>query len=331
MAESTIPATPSAFPLLTALFPLLEAHRPAFRQERPYRRATGLVLGWLLTFERHTVTRLLASLGLVDADWSAFYRLFAQPRFDYAELSRCLLRETLPLADPTQPYLVALDGVMVPRHSRTMPGTGWVLAPQTAPFKRGLRRAQRFVDCCWLPTPTADGYSRAVPVRWEDAFPPKAMPATDCPARTEWAAGLAGLTWVRTELDAAERAEQRLLGIADTTYGAKGMWQDLPERVDLLVRCAKNRALFALPTPPPPGTRGRKRIYGEQAPHPVDWLRERGGWQHTTVAVRGRTIPVTSRVAGPYLLKGAPQRPVFLLVVKGIAKQSAKHKRRDPA
>ena len=30
-------------------------------------------------------------------------------------------------------------------------------------------------------------------------------------------------------------------------------------------------------------------------------------------------------------MKGAADRPVFLLVVKGIAKRSAAHKRRDPA
>jgi hypothetical protein len=329
--ESTTPAPPPAFPLLTALFALLAAHRSAFRQERPAQRATGLVLGWLLTFERHTLTRLLAALGLVDADWSGFYRLLGRPRFGYDRLTRCLLRETLPLADANRPYLVALDGVVVPRHSRTMPGTGWVLAPQTAPFKRGLRRGQRFVDVCWLPAPTVAGYSRAVPLRWEPAFPPKAVPATGVTPRTEWEAGLAGVRWVRTELDAADRAGQRLLAIADACFGAKGLWHALPDGVDLLVRCAKNRALFALPTPAPPGTRGRKRVYGEQAPRPADWLEERTGWQRTEAMVRGRAIPLTYRVEGPYLLQGAAHRPLFLLVVKGIAKRSARHKRREPA
>jgi hypothetical protein len=331
MAESTTATPSSAFPLLTALFALLAAHRPAFRQERPFQRVTGLVVGWLLALERHTVTRLLAAVGLVEADWSAFYRLLGSPRFAYDRLTRCLLQATLPLADATRPYLVALDGVVVPRSSRTMPGTGWVLAPQTAPFKRGLRRAQRFVDLCWLPTPSAQGYSRAVPVRWEPAFPPKAVPAVDVTPRTEWAAGLAGLGWVRTELDTAGRPGQRILGIADAAFGAKGLWQGLPAGVDLLVRCAKNRALFALPTPPPPGTRGRKRIYGEQAPHPAAWLEDRTGWRQTEVMVRGRAIPLTYRVEGPYLLKGAAERPLFLLVVKGIAKRSSRHKRRDPA
>jgi hypothetical protein len=317
--------------LLTALFALLTAHRPAFRQARPYQRATGLVVGWLLALERHTVTRVLAAVGLVEADWSAFYRLLGSPRLTYDDLTRCLLRATLPLADAAAPYLVALDGVMVPRHSRTMPGTSWVLAPHTAPFKRGLRRAQRFVDLDWLPLPSAQGYSRAVPLRWEPAFPPKAVPAAGVAPRTEWAAGVAGLGWVRSELDTGERADQRVLGIADSTYGAKEAWRGLPDRVDLLARCAKNRALFALPPAPVPGQKGRRRVYGAQAPHPADWLAERAGWRRTEVVVRGRTIPLTYRAEGPYLLQGAPQRPVFLLAVKGIAKRSPRHKRRDPA
>jgi hypothetical protein len=321
----------SPFPLLTTLFALLAAHRPAFRQERPYQRVTGLVLGWLLVFERHTLTRVLAALGLVDADWSGFYRLLGRPRFAYDRLTRCLLRQTLVLAVASAPYLVALDGVVIPRHSKTMPGTGWLLAPQTAPFRRGLRRGQRFVDCCWLPLPNAAGYSRAVPLRWDPAFPPKAVPAKGVTPRTEWEAGLAQLSWLRAELDAAGRPDQRVLGITDASFGATRMWQGLPDGVDLLTRCAKNRALFALPPAREPGQKGRNRIYGEQARHPGDWLSERAGWSRTTVTVRGREIPVTYRVEGPYLLKGAAQHPVFLLVVKGIEKRSPRHKRRDPS
>jgi hypothetical protein len=331
MPESTKPAALSAFPLLTMLFTLLAAHRVAVGQDRPYQRLTGLVVGWLLALERHTITRVLAAIGLVASDWSAFYRLLGRPRVCYDQLTRCLLRETLPLVAADRPYLVVLDGVLIPRHSRTMPGTGWALAPRTAVFKRGLQRAQRFVDLCCLPPPTAEGYSRAVPVRWEPAFPPKAVPAAGVAPRAEWAAGLAGLTWIRAELDAAGRTEQRLLAIGDGSYAGKDLWRGLPERTDLLARCAKNRALLALPPAPLPGQKGRKRVYGDQAPPPADWLAERTGWSRTEVMVRGRSIPLTYRVEGPYLLKGAANQPLFLLVVKGVAKTSPRHKRRDPA
>ena len=46
--------------------------------------------------------------------------------------------------------------------------------------------------------------------------------------------------------------------------------------------------------------------------------------------MRGRTIPVAYRVAGPYLVKGAPDRPLFLLVVRGSDPRHGK-RRRQPA
>jgi hypothetical protein len=325
--DTTPPPTPGQ--LLSTFLTLLAAHRAAFRQARPYHRVVALALGWLGTLGRHTITQVLVSLGLGTSDWSGFYRLFGTPRFDYARLTADLLRATLPLASADRPYVVAIDGVRVPRESRTMPGTGWLLAAGTAPFKRGLRRAQRFVDCDWLPQPSAQGYSRAVPLRWEPAFPPKAVPAPDHPACKEWEAGLAGLRHIRADLDAAGRTTQRLLGVADGAYSNQHVWQDKPERTDLLARCARNRALFALPTEQP--KRGRHRQYGQRAPRPDAWLTERTGWHRTQVPVRGRTIPLTYRVEGPYLVKGAPAQPLFLLVVRGIAKRSHRHQRREPA
>jgi hypothetical protein len=323
------PSRPAVFPLATVFFGLLAAHRIAFAQERTFHRASGLAVGWLLTLGRHTVTRVLAALGLVEVDWTAFYRLFARPRLDYDALCRVLLRQTLALAEAAQPYLVTVDGTTIPRRSRTMPGTGWLRAPGTAPFNRGLARCQRFVDCCWLPLPSAAGYSRAVPLRWLPAFPPKAVPAAGSPPCPEWAAGLAALAWVRRELDAARRTRQRLVAVADATFATVAVWTRLPAGVVLLARCAKNRALFALPEPPAAGRRGRKRLYGAPAPHPAAWLAAPAGWQTAGFAVRGRMVRPTYRVEGPYRLKGAALHPVFLLVVKGVARHG-RRVRRDP-
>jgi hypothetical protein len=89
--------------LLTTLLALIAAHRPAFRQERPYRRAVGLVFAELFSFARHTVTQGLLALGLTEADWTGFYRLFSRPRFDEAVLGQCLLRQTLAESDACEP------------------------------------------------------------------------------------------------------------------------------------------------------------------------------------------------------------------------------------
>ena len=313
MTDAT--TTPIPRPLLPELFALLAAHCPAFRQERPSQRSVALLLGWVCAFGRHTLTQVLLALGLGETDWTAFYRLFSRRRVDYDVLSRCLLAETLAQVPATRPYLVGLDATQIPRHSRTMPGTSWLRHLGTAIFRAGIHRAQRFVHLAWLPQPSPAGYSRAVPLRFDPAFPPKAVPAPGSPPQTEWAAGLAALTWLRQELDALGRTAQLVLGLGDGAYSTTRA--GLPARVVLLARCAKNRALFALPRAQDQPARGRRRQYGERRPRPEAWLADRSGWQRTDVVVRERTIPLQYRVDGPCLVQGAAQQPLYLLVVKG--------------
>src|SRR5213082_2501141 len=124
--------------LLPQLLSLLAAHRPAFGQDRSYRRLGMLAVGLLCAFSRHTLTQVLVALRLGDQDWSAAYRLFSVPRVDIDQLARCFLRQTLGHVPPDQPYLVALDGVQLPRRSFRMPGTSWLYDPHSPPFRRGI-------------------------------------------------------------------------------------------------------------------------------------------------------------------------------------------------
>jgi hypothetical protein len=324
------PTTPAPVrPVLPELLALVAAHRPAVRQERVAQRQLGLLLGWLCGFGRHTITQVLLALGLGDADWTAWYRLFSRDRIDYARLTACLLGETLGLVAAIDPYLVAVDATQLGRRSLRMPGTSWLRHPGTPAFRFGIQRAQRFVHLAWLPTPSAAGYSRAVPLRFEPAFPAKAVPAAEHPPRKEWAAGLAALTWTRAALDAAGRQAQRVLALGDGHYSTRHVWAGLPDRVAVLARCARNRALYALPAAQP--ARGRRRVYGERQLRPDAWLHERRGWRRTTLTVRGRSIPITYRVEGPCLVKGAATQPLWLLVVKGIDQRAKRKRQRDPS
>ena len=312
MVDATTPRDGS---VLAELLVVLGAHRPAFGQERLYQRGVALVVGWLCTFGRHTITGVLLGLGLGHSDWTAWYRLFSRGRVDYERLTRCLLAQTLPLVPPEAPYLVGVDATQIPRHSQTMPGTSWLRHPGTAIFRAGIHRAQRFVHLGWLAPPSLAGFSRAVPLRFEPAFPATAVPTPDYPPRKEWEAGLAAMAWTRQGLDAAGRAAQAVLALGDGAYSAAPVWAGLPERVVLLARCAKNRALYARPGPY--AGHGRPRDYGERLPRPDAFLAARAGWRRTELRVRGRAIPIRFRVEGPLLVRGAPQRPLFLLVVKG--------------
>jgi hypothetical protein len=322
MKDSTLPT------ILQNLFELLEAFRPTFRQERTFLRALGLLMGELFVFARHTVTQELLALGLTDSDWSAWYRLFSLKRFQAEAASAVLFRETLRHVPADQPYVVGADGVQVPRSSRKMPGTSWLKAIGTAPFKPGLWRAQRFLNLSWL-TPLEAGFSRAIPLRWLPAFTAKAVPA-GVEAQKEWEAGLAGIRWVRERLDTAGRAQQWLLALVDGSFErAVEFWQGLPERTVLLGRTARNRVLHELPVYT---GFGRPPSYGERTHTPAVWLHQRLGWQTIPVVVRGKPREMRYRVEGPFLREGLPTQPVFLIVVKGMSRKSnGRRVKREPA
>lgn len=318
-------------PLLAEVIRLLEKHRQAFRQARPYWRVVGLFFGELFTFGRHTLTQGLLALGITEGDWSAWYRLFSQPRYAEEEMSECLLRETLPHAPVTEPYSVAIDSTTIHRSSLKMPGTSWLRDARFSAFRPGIHRAQRFLHGAWL-TPMENGFSRAIPLRFLPAFPPKAIAARS-PSCREWEAGVAFLCWLRAGLDAAGRRTQMILALADGGFDVLELWRSLPERAILVVRTARNRRLFWLPKPEPQPGPGRPPRYGEPAPHPAEWL-HRGlrNWPKSMVWVRGKLIQMRYQVLGPFVREELPEQPLFLIVVRGMhhsvgkKKQVNKHK-----
>ena len=102
----------------------------------------------------------------------------------------------------------------------------------------------------------------------------------------EWEAGLASLHWVRTALDRQGRCRQRLVGVADGSYDTQGIWQGLPENTTLLVRCAKNRKLLAMPSAQQTGKPGRPKAYGPQLPTPQQALHPRRSLQRIQLQIR---------------------------------------------
>jgi hypothetical protein len=55
------------------------------------------------------------------------------------------------------------------------------------------------------------------------------------------------MRWLRERLDATGRSLQRLLVVADSAYCVKDLFGEFPERITLLARGAKNRAVNELP------------------------------------------------------------------------------------
>lgn len=297
--------------LLKQLKELLKAHRHLFGQERVFQRVALLVVAEIVVFARHTVTQLLMGIGQTEGDWSSWYRLFSRKRFPYDEASGVLFGETLRHVASQELYVVGGDGTQTRRSSGKMEGAHWLHNPQSPVFKRGIHVAQRWFHGSWL-TPAENGYSRAVPLRWLPAFTEKSQPRVTAPCK-EWEAAVAFLVWVRQQLCTAGRTGQQVLMVADGHYDTLPLWQHLPAGVILLARSAKNRALWLLP-----GPQDRKnRRYGQRAPLPADYWRERKGWRPLQLQVRGKERHLQVKVAGPFLRRGASNRPLFLIIVRG--------------
>jgi len=297
--------------LLIELIALVSQCQVVYQQQRVGLRALALVMAELMAFGRHTITQLLMALGLTEEDWSPWYRLFSQERYDEAQTSRVMLREMLAEVPADEPFVVGVDGFHVPRVSQKMPGTAWMRGLTTARFNPGTQRGQRFVEGSWL-TPRVNGYSRAIPIRCLSAFSQKSVPGSDGP-RSEVSAGLDFLSWTRAEMDAAGRQEQRLVALHDGRYDTLQFWSELPERTVGIARTARNRCLYELP---PAGAHGNCK-YGDKALSPAAWLRQRTGFRYTEVVVRGRVRRMRYRVEGPFVRDGLPHIPLFLIVVGG--------------
>lgn len=311
--------------LIKNLFDLLEAHRPAFGQERVFLRVVGLVFGELWAFGSHTITKLLLALGLHEEDWTSWYRLFSRERFKEEETAHILFDQTLVHVSEDALYVVGGDGTQIPRDSRKMEGSSWLKCPRNPPFKYGIHRAQRFMHGSWL-VPAENGYSRAIPLRMLPAFPPKAV-RTLHEATTEGSAGIQFMAWVRERLNQAGRNQQQILGLFDGSYDNLDWWKTLPDGVITLVRSAKNRHLRELYT----GDDGRRK-YGEKAPTPAEWLKVKAGWKKKTLLIRNRKRKMVYRVEGPFIRYGAPNTPLFLIVVKGQQYNKGKRRKyRKPA
>lgn len=303
---------------------LMEASRDGFGQERVYVRAMLMALAEVLSFGSHRVTDLLRSVGLVEEDWTAWYRMLQKPsRMQEAVLGETLVAQTWAQVGETGLYVMALDSTSVPRTSQRMEGTSWLKCPRNPPWRVSMHRAQRFLQASWL-APMEDGYSRAIPLRFLPCFPEKAVHKTHA-AQVEPQTGAAALRWAREAVDDHD-PRTPILCLVDGSYDRPTFWTALPPNTTALVRTAKNRKLMQLPRPY--SGRGRRRKYGARALAPQDYLTQTDGWQSFGVTVRGHQRRMVARVEGPFLREKIADTPLMLLCVRGQTWSAAERKRR---
>lgn len=315
-------------PVLHAWYGLVQDLEGCCTQRRVWQRLLVLCCGMLSALGRHTLSQVIVTIGWGELDWTAWYRVLNRKRVDWEGLQHQLVAAVRGELPEGAPFAVALDATHLPRTSATMPGVGWAPQPRTPVWMRGIHRAQRWVGLNALLPRSASGDSRALPLRWIPACSPKAQPVQGYEPMTEWEAGQQQLHWLRDTLDAQGEQERTILAVGDGAYATAQLWRTLPERTILLARCAKNRALWAMPASQP--QRGRRRLYGDRLPTPQHYRDQGTGFRQVRIMVRGRRLSLLVRVVGPVLVRPAANRPLFLLVVKGYYPKQGGRRRREP-
>lgn len=305
---TSIPQNPQ---LIKNLDKLIAAHRPIFGQERVYQRIKALIYAVLFGFGRMTLTQLLMPLGLIASNWSAWYRLFSRGRFDADQASAVLFEEVLQAFGEDEVLVVGGDGTQTPRTSRRIEGTGFLKCGRTPPFKVGIHRAQRWFNFSIF-LPMVNGFSRALPLLWLPCFTQKSY-RIQTVAYKEWQTAVISLNWLQHQLERVGQTTRTILMLGDGSYDNLNLWKHLPDGVTLLVRSAKNRVLYFMPD----DHMHKNRKYGERAPTPQQIWQQRAGWQRVRLTIRGQQRRFTYRCIGPVLRKGASNRPLFLIVVRG--------------
>jgi hypothetical protein len=283
-------------------------------------------VGALLVVGSATLTRILASLGRDQQDWSADYKLHARAAWNEQDLFDALLPSALAHC-PGRFVPVALDDTRLKKTGQRIPTAFWQRDPLSPPFRINLQWGLRFLQASLL-LPLHRQYkvnARAVPVRFLIApslKKPGAKATTQEQARfrqqrkqynlSRQAVSL--LIGLRASLDQAGASHKRLLVAGDGSFCNRTLFRTPLERMDLLCR---TRADLRLCRPAPAGSR---RTYDTEKFTPEQVRQDESiAWQSTKLWQGGKRRKLRYKEVENVLWQsGAGPRALRLLVVAPV-------------
>ncbi len=332
--------------MLTAFEELFSNLRPYFRQERTFQRARALAYASLLTYGRHTVSRLICSKNTQNQDWSADYRLFSARYWSADHLFFEVLKECdYHCHWPQNAVVVALDDTARRKTGKKIPGVCTLRDPMSPPYHANLIPGIRFLQASVIVNPEANlTYSRAIPVLFEEASPAK-RPNKNAPQhehqlykeqqkkRRISVQGRQAAIKLRQQIDQLEEGKKRDLFLTvDGSFCNKYFLRSLPERVIPIARARKDVKLFK----PAEKTMRKGRVYGERLPTPEEIRKDdKHPWIKTQLFFAGGYHQIRYKTLAPVLWPTGTQRQVYrLIIIAPLGYRLKKNSRklyRDPA
>ncbi len=332
--------------LLTAFDELFDGFRPHFQQERTFQRARALAYASLLTYGRHTVTRLICSKNTQDQDWSADYRLFSLRDWSADRLFFEILKECDSHCHwPQNAVVVALDDTARRKTGKKIPGVCTLRDSMSPPYHANLIPGIRFLQASVIVNPEGNlAYNRAIPVRFEEASPAK-KPKKNAPQhehqlykeqqkkRRISIQGRQAAIKLRQQIDQLEDGNKRNLFLTvDGSFCNKHFLRSLPERVIPIARARKDVKLFK----PADKTMRKGRVYGDRLPTPDEIRKDaEHPWTKARLFFAGGYHDIRYKTLAPVLWPTGTQRqPYRLIIIAPLGYRLQKNSRklyREPA
>lgn len=285
----------------------------AFVMSQPaFANFVTLVTGWAFA-RRRTVTGMLVAAGVAGKrHHSAFHRFFAEATWSRDELGLAVLRLLEPFLDEDQ-VLLAIDDTLARKRGKKMFGTGMHHDPLLSSRGKAITN--------WGHSWVVLGVIVRFPLWPERVF---CLPilfrlylnkqSAEQERRVYRTRPELALEMLR--LVCRRRKTRRFHVIADSAYGGQSVLCNLPANCDLTSRLVMDARLYALPTPPQPGRRGRPRIRGERLPSPEQMLEARA--RRVTLDLYGRhdRVRMAETVACVF---AAPSRLLRVVAVEPLS------------
>jgi hypothetical protein len=292
---------------------------------------------------RKTLSNILVTAGLQFQDWTGAYRLFSKERVDPNALFAHIVAQVHLELPPGMPFVAAIDDTKLPKSGKKVYGASYQRDPLGPKFHTNLVWAQRFLQISAI-LPQGEG-ARTIPVDFQHAPLPK-KPKKNA-SEQEWLAyrqeresanlskvALQRIALLRKTLNQILQAAGRILWIqGDNGYTNATILKNLPENTIYTGRVRKDARLYFLPESS--ADKGRKRLYGAQAPTPEAVRQDPDiPWQEIQVYAAGKCHTVRVKTLDAVRSPISGQKILRLIVIQPLGYRLRKNSKilyRQPA
>lgn len=321
---------------------MIERARPAAGQDRCFRRMREHLISLLVCLGRHTISNLAVTAGKADLDWASQYRLYSHARFDPAVLfdtARATIEHSL---SADEPLIVSMDDSLMHKTGTQIPGVAYRRDPLGPKFQVNLIRGQRFLQLsAAFPFPDLPG-GRLIPIDFQlidSVNKPKHSASMQ-----QWAEYRRACSYHRVTAEGSRRIQalrqamdenRRLWVVADGRFTNRVVLRDLPKDTVFIGRLREDAKLYFLPEEAQNG-RGRKRVYGDEAPTPEQIrIDEKIPWIKVPAFATGKIHEFRVKVVKPLRWRStSKEHDVQLIVIAPLGyrpNQKSKILYRNPA